>query len=508
MINTILPLLFIFTIPVYVEAEPPDWYLNHRYRDFIPETHIIGAGAAATEEAAADIAFGNIARQIETEVESTTQYYIASFKEDDKEHIEESFASEIKSVANQQLKGAQIVKTALVDNKRYVLAALEKDHFLRELQDELNRMQAQIEKQRQNSDDLLDEGLVFSALETLMEMNDLYVELSTRAALYTAISGKSYFNAETQTANAVVSDIRKIIGRIEIEKTNGDDQLGKSGTLLSKPLAVRVVYDAPGKDEAGVPNIRLNLSDENDRIIERTHTDPNGAAQFWIYAYGTGKEKVYVNLDLKRTPSVFKDDLRDVRTIFRYKVSEVSPLKFRVEIRDGKMNRIEAVENAIIESITDVGHHVSSDAPFLFTGKIEPVRTETVNALQGKQYVAETELNMQMKIVKTGSIVGTMNITAKGMDESEAEAIKKSYRRLEIDSKKMTRLLKEAGDDFHNLNEELSAEALKIAQNYYMQEKYDLALHELAKVTEGENNIEKAKTLVEEIKALLKDNSQ
>jgi len=478
-------------------AGPPEWFISSKYDWVDPSTHIIGVGSGMSYDVASERAGADIAGQIESHIEAQSEVIISSYIEDDREYIRETFRSSTKSFTSMVIKGAQIMEKAQDGDKFYILMAVLKNNFLSELASELDQKQAVIKKIRKDADDLISDGKIFPALEMFMETDELVAGLITRASLYTAIAGKPYINSQALSGPAILSEVRKVLGKIKIEKVSGDKQSGKSGRLLSEPLVVRVYYK---KDDVSMPDVRLKLKDNDGKTTDRQYTGDKGQAGFWAYALGNEKGRMTISIDLRKIPEVFRRDIKEVSTTFKYEISETVPVAFTVKIVDENDRRIDKVERIISQSVIKAGHHISDVAPFWLTGKMEPVEAHKIDGFDGAMYQVKTELELFMKAKATGETVDSITLKADGLDKkSEKTAVKKSHDKLKVKKKDMAKMLANAGDELRKVNEKISADAYNQGKACYDQGKFNEALGYLTKVTMGAK-LNSASKLIQHIK--------
>lgn len=495
-------ILVIFFFAACSTAGPPAWFLKGSHPRYQMEFYFVGAGSGGSFEAAQQQALSEIARQIEVKIESRMENIVSSYAEDDREHISAELKSVSKTFAEASLKGVQVAEKAVENNTYYVLCVVDKDNYLAGLLQELDLQAKTLRKFYENSESLIKDGKVFPAIETLMETTDLATEFYAGAELYTSLSRKPYSTDDIISGPALLLKVRETLGKIRLEKVSGDGQSNKSGNLLAKPLVVKVGCEVNRGEIIPMPGVKLCLKDEENRIIERAHSDEEGVGEFWIYAVGENRVKTRITLDLRHLPIVFKRDLRELSAVFTYTVVSTAPLTFRVRIYDKKgVNRLPTVENTVAKSVEKAGHHVSDDAPFLLSGNVELVESHKVDGVSGPQYLAKTELTLFMQLGASGENVGSMTITSEGLDKnSEKSAVKKSYKRLKVSRREMSKMLASAGDKLQEYNERLSKEAFRRGKTLYEQNRLEEALFQLARVNEGEDYIAESQRLIKEIK--------
>jgi len=494
--------LFLF-LTAASQAGPPDWFVSGRHPGYQTEFYFVGVGSGDSYDAAIEQASAQISRQIEVKVESESVGFIGSYAEDDQELIRSQYESITRSFSEASLKGAEISDKAAVGNVYYVLLTIDKDKYTAGLRAQLDRMRSEIQQQYDDAGSLIDEGNILQAFQTLIDTGDEAAEFHARAVLYTSISGSPYLTEDIISAPTILTSIRKLIDKIKLEHLSGDKQSCQNGRLLSEPLVVKVSLRQHSKS-IPVRNLRMSLKDDDNKVIERQYTDDQGEARFWVYAVGEDKGKVTAGIDLLRIPSVLKRDFRGIQTTFSYDIISVPPMTFSLQVRDEKGNRLDAVENIVAKSIQDAGHHVGDDAPFLLSGTVTIDDAHQIDGLDGPQHLVKTELTLFIMEKQSGEKVGSVTLEGKGMHkESEQKALEKSYKKLMVSGKDLTRALSAAAEKLKPIQERLSKDALARGKTCYEMSKYQEALGDLSRVTTGDEYVTEAEKLIEEIKLKL-----
>ncbi|MDP8239877.1 MAG: LPP20 family lipoprotein [Candidatus Hatepunaea meridiana] len=501
-VSQLIPILFLW-LTGFSQAAPPNWYTSGQHPEYTQDFYIIGISSGESYEEAIEKASAQIARQIEVKIESEINSVISSFTEDDQEHISSEFKSTGKSLTEVSLKGAEVSEKANIGNNYYVLMTIDKDKYSTGLLAELEQTRSEIRNQYDDAEILLKDGKIIQALQTLIETSESATRFQTQAILYTSISGKSYITDDIISGPAIISKVRKLIGKVKLEKVSGNDQSAQNGKLLREPLIVKASH----KQKDGltpIKNIRLYLKDEDNKVIERLHTDEEGIAKFWIYAVGEDMGKVRVGFDLQSIPKLFKRDFKDIQTTFKYNIVAIPPMKFSIDVEDEHGKQLELVEGLIAKSVQDAGHHVSDKAPFLLSGKISVDDVQKVDGLGGSQYLVKTELTLFIQAKNTSEKIGSITLTGKGMDKaSEHKALQKSYKKLKVKKKEFTKTLASAADKLRPIRKKLSKEMLITGKKFYAENFYFLALVQLAQVTDGDAEVAEAEKLIAEIRNII-----
>ncbi len=434
---------------------PPEWFTTGRHPRWVQEFYITGAGSGETFEAAMVKAQAQIARQIEVRIQSEVTSVITSYVEDDREQIGSTFESIGRSVAEASLKGVQVAEKALEGDTYYLFLALDRDKYTEGIRSELGQIRSQIQKQYDDSETLLSGGDVFRALEILMDTEDAAAQFFARAVLSASLTGEAYPTSDVISGPAILSRARTVLSRVSLQRVSGDGQSGKIGVPLPEPFVVMAEYEVSSGKVVPMADVRLSLRDEDNDVLDRQYTCVKGKASFRTCAIGKDKGKATVSLDLAQLPAVLKRDLKRMQVTFKYDVLSVEPMSFSVEVFDGAGGRVGVMERTVIRSVESAGHSVSAEAPLLLTGRLQQLESQQVEGIGGPQYMVRTELTLFVKEKSSGEKVGSIALTATGLDKSsEKAAALKSYKKFTISRNKMSKMLAEAGDKLEQMNDE------------------------------------------------------
>jgi hypothetical protein len=489
------------------KAAPPDWYTSGQHPQYQSEFYFVGVGAGDSYDTAMEQASAQLARQIEVQIEAEAKGVVSSYAEEDREVISSEYEAVTRLVSKASLTGAQVSEKAQAGNTYYVLMTIDKDKYTSGLRAELDQMRVEIQQRYDDANALLNEGKVLQGFQVLIETTDVAAEFHARAALYTSLSGNPYLTGDVISGPALLSKVRKLIGKVKLEKISGDDQAAQRGKMLPEPLVLRAVIKQGG-GETPVKGLRLALKDAENKALEKTFTGEDGVARFWACAFGEDNGKLYVEVDMQNIPNILRRDFRGVQINFGYDIIPIPPMAFTVQIRDETGKRVSLVEDLISQSVQDAGHHVSDDAPFLISGTLLRSDVQKVEGLNGAQFLVDTGLMLFIQEKTSGTKIGSLKVTGKGMDEnSEQAALEKSHMRLKIPKNELIQALSGAADKLKPIQARLSKEALIQGKQLYSAGDYETALTKLAEVTEGEAEAAEAAQLIGEIKLKLLEKS-
>jgi hypothetical protein len=490
------------------QAAPPGWFTSGTHPRYQTEFYFVGVGSGESYDAAIEVASEQIARQIEVTIENEITNVVSSHAVDDKETITSEYKSIGKSYAKASLKGAEVSEKATSGNTYYALVTIDKANYASGLLVELDRMRTELQKQYRDSEEMLDSGKIIPAIKVLVETGDAAAQFETLAILYSSITGAQYNTEVVLTSAAILSEIRKIVSKVQIMNVSGDDQSALNGRLLPRPLVVQAIMKQKG-DAVPLQDMRLCLKDADGNNLEKQNTNDEGYAEFWHYALGEDKGKAIITFDRTTIPLpiMFKHDFNS-QTTFRYNISPTPPMTFSVYVMDAEGAPNKIVEQIVSGSIQKAGHQVSENADFLISGKIIVSDSKEVNGIDGPQHLVTVKLQLSITEKKSGNKIGSIDLTGKGMDKkSEKAAMNKAYEKLNIPKRDFIKALVNAADELKPIREKLSSNALIEGKRLYKLGEYKQALQQLAAVADGEDNIKESNALVKDIKQRIAENT-
>lgn len=433
-----------------VFAQVPEWAKTNQHEKYPSSNFFLGVGIADNKTEAIELARADVAKQIRVKIESELETIESEFHEGDKGYITSEVKSQTKSVVSETIAGIEIVKVKKSKGKYYVLAVLNKLKYLSSLEFEMGEILSETEQLVGSARKLSSEGRIFTAVENYIDAQNGIPEFYTKGALYTALSGKKYPVMEQFTGPGILAEMRDLFSHIELKSVSGDDQKGKSGTVLSMPLKVRVFYESEIGEKIGVDRFPVLAKYDNGELIARKKTDSDGLAEFRVVAVPTddiGKNgAVVVSLNLVKLPDVFKDSISKLEILIHYSV-EIESLDFYIHIVDKSGSRYKNIEGKFASFVSENGYSVSDDAPFVIEGNVAVFNEKEIDSPMGKQFYVESVVNLSLIDRSDGKTIASFKAKGKGLNgRSRQLAVEKSHKNLKISKKKFAAFLQIAAN--------------------------------------------------------------
>lgn len=425
----------------------PQWFTTGKHNRYNTEFYFVGVGSGKTNTEAQDEALANIARQIEVLVESEITTIVQAREVNDRENIESDYRSATRTISNAQLQGVRPVESTVENGIHYVICVLDKEKYAETITQDLERRAEAMRILLSNSRGLIADGKVFEGLEILTSAVEEAAELHAKSILFTSVTGRKYQLNDIIPGASIYSEVRRLLGKIRMEKISGDNQVGTVGLALPEPLMIKVSYLNDDGQIIPMPNVRLIARLDGDPNPLKSQTEGNGIAQFSVFGAGSGVNTITITLDMSRIPRAFVKDLTQHQVNFNYTMSGQSEhsLQVAVEVRDANGNRSADAENIVKKAVQYAGGTINDDAPFVLYGQIGSPDFSKINGLAGEQVIAKVELTILIKDRLNGNSLGQISVIATGMDsKSEMKASEVAINRLMINRSDMAKLLAKA----------------------------------------------------------------
>ena len=483
-------------------AELPKWYISGKTKSVTPNSHIIGLGSGESHATATDKALADMIKHIEVSIKSESSNYLSSYLDKDIESITSQYNSTIKSVTEGGVKGAETVEKSVDGKTHYVMMAITRETYLEQLDTQIKTYRDAIIKIRFDSAELIDQGKIISGLGLKMETIEIISQIASREALYHAIGGSGYPASKLLTGQEVVSETRRLLGNLKLQKLSGDNQTAKRGDPLAEPLVVKSTFLSETGEEIPLSNVKFRLHDEAGKSEDTRICDENGIVSFRISAFGKRHGRASVGVNLLGLHPVFKHDLKNLSVTFDYGVKNTVTLPVSIIVTDEKGTAVDFVKNAVAGVMLEMGHVVLSEAPLMLKGRVRLEDYHEIDGMRGKQFVVSIKLILELKMVAEDKSIGSLQFSSKGVDKSSKQhAIEAAYRKLSIPENKLAELIASNSATLGDFVSEFSAKAFQYGEKMYKAGNYPEAIRSLSKVTTDDKKVRDSKKIIADIKA-------
>ena len=475
----------------------PKWF-GKELPAYPSSNYFIGEGIGADYSEALANAQTEIASQIRIGIESHLTLSVSEVSANDKSELKESFDSEIKTSVNETIQGIIIVKKEKKKQKYYVAATLDKEKYLAGLRVEIDQFWNQINHLIIDARGFENNGKLFSALDNYADAMPYLPTFYVKKSFYDSLSDIPYTIAEFITVDGIISEIRKLINKIDLKIIEGGNQTGRSGSILPKPIVIEAKFSKRDYPISGLP-LKVEYDDGS---TEKMITNESGKAEIWPMAYcgDANKGKVHILLDHYKFPSVYKKYFINVNIQSKYNCTDKVPISFSVYVEDEEKNRLEKVEKKLTKSLEKIGYTVLKDADLRLNGSVAVIEENEIQGKSGPMVQLKAELSLLMVAISTGETVGNFTSNFVGLGENRDQSLEKAYNKMKIKDKELTKALSSSEGILRNILTEKSIQSFEEGQKLYQQTKLDEAISALAQVSYGDEQIKEAKTLIELIK--------
>ena len=475
----------------------PKWF-GEELSAYPTSGYFIGEGVGSDYSEALANAQTEIASQIRVGIESQLTLSISEVSDNDKSELRESFDSEIKTSINETIQGIVIVKKEKKKQQYYVAAALDKEKYLAGLRVEIDQLWNQINGLITDARGFENNGKLFSALDNYSDAMPYISPFYVKKSFYDSLSDIPYTIAEFITVDGIISEIRKLINKIDLKIVEGNNQTGRSGSFLPKPIIIEAKFSKRDYPISSLP-LKIEYDDgSTDKII----TDESGRSAVWAMAFcgDANKGKVQIQLDHYKFPSVYRKYFLNVNTQSKYNCTEKMPVSFSVYVEDEEKNRLEKVEQKLTKSLEKIGYTVFNDAELALNGSVSVIEENEIQGKSGPMVQLKAELSLLMVAKSTNETVGSFTSNFVGLGKNRNKSLEKAYNKMKIKDKDLTKALSSSEEILRNILIKKSIQFLEEGQKLYQQIKLDDAIGILAQVSYGDEQINEAQKLIASIK--------
>ena len=475
----------------------PKWF-GKELPAYPSSNYFIGEGIGADYSEALANAQTEIASQIRIGIESQLTLSISEVSDNDKSELKESFDSEIKTSVNETIQGIIIVKKEKKKQKYYVAATLDKEKYLAGLRVEIDQFWNQINHLIIDARGFENNGKLFSALDNYADAMPYLPPFYVKKSFYDSLSDIPYTIAEFITVDGIISEIRKLINKIDLKIVEGGNQTGRSGSILPKPIVIEAKFSKRDYPISGLP-LKVEYDDGS---TEKMITDESGKAEIWPMAYcgDANKGKVHILLDHYKFPSIYKKYFINVNIQSKYNCTDKVPISFYVYVEDEEKNRLEKVEKKLTKSLEKIGYTVLKDADLRLNGSVAVIEENEIQGKSGPMVQLKAELSLLMVAKSTNETVGSFTSNFVGLGKNKNKSLEKAYNKMKIKDKDLTKALSSSEEILRNILTKKSIQFLEEGQKLYQQTKLDDAIGILVQVSYGNEQINEAQKLIASIK--------
>ncbi|HCK98884.1 MAG TPA: hypothetical protein DHW42_02080 [Candidatus Marinimicrobia bacterium] len=429
-------------------AQVPEWSKTNSHKKYPSSKYLLGIGISDDKTTAVELARADVAKQIQVKIESELEIIEQEISAGDQTSIKSEITSKTKSSISETIEGIEIKEIKAVKGKYYALAVLNKQHFSAGLEQEMDNIISETTKFIDAAREQASIGNIFNALDNYISAQNTIPEFFIKRALYTALSGTGYGNANEYSSAGILAETRALLAGINIKVISGDNQTTRAGTTLKEPLVARVFYVDKNRHEVGVKWYPVIVKYSNGETISKISSATDGTVKTNVVAAPTGattqKGTIVFTLGFSNLPDVFRDDLSKIQTFFSYNIQE-SDLSFSVMVANNTGDELPDLTGLVTTWINANGFKTDPDAPLIINGTVSVSSEKIVDSPAGKQYFVEAEMLLTLTDKNSREQLAAITASGKGLAlGSRDAAFQKALGKMKISKDKFAAFLQAA----------------------------------------------------------------
>ena len=477
----------------------PAWFSKGSIDKYPTVQYFVGVGSGNSPEAAAQNARSEVVSQLRVTIESKTEMISTEVTKNSDISYSSMFENAITTTVNETVSGVQIVERDQAGDEFFAFAALNKSSFLSGLESELKTMEESITKLIDDAKRFSTNGKIVAALDNYGSALQQIPKFYSDKSLFDGVSKLDYPGNPEFSVSNIESELRDLLGAIQIEIISGNRQTAKSGEPLAQPIRFKVLYRYRGQ-EVGLRSVSVKAFYENNNVIDRVITDAAGEAMILAEAVPPkrgDRGEIFLEPILSNLPGEFRKYTQNSRTSARYEISDQLPIILAVDIKDKDGNSLDRVNDKVTRSLERLGHTIMSDAPLVLDGVVEVIEKRKVTGLGSPKTLVRAELSTKLKIASSDEVIGTFSSVEKGLStQGEKAAMVSAYNRMKINRRDFSEFVARSSKKLESVFGDRSKKYLEEGKSLFADEKYQQAIEVLKLVVYGQDYVREARDLM------------
>ncbi len=405
--------------------------------------YITGIGIHEELDAAKQQAKAEVAAQIRSTVQSEITDIEQEISVEGETTSRSDITRKIREITDVTVSGITYPRTDTRNGKYYVLAVLDKQQYLQDIQVKLDDQVKALVELRSSIGEQLDQGGLLTSLENFNTLSDQIEEFVSLRSIYNAVSSTPYASTPEFTLNAIWTELVSLTRTVDISIMGGQNQTARLGESLSQAVTARVTYQRGGFRIPAI-GIPVEFRNSDGSVIARKSTDDNGEASASAEALpGESPHQGRVEAVFGSMPfPVLRQNLRMKSATTEYSISRPA-YTFAVQIVADRESRT-FMEN-LRNGLSDLGYAMQDEAPVILRAELSVSNTREVSGFAGKQYLAEAKATVALVNRESDTILGQTEFSGRGLsNQSSEQAETMAYDRIEVTRNGLTRLIANA----------------------------------------------------------------
>ncbi|HMA61307.1 MAG TPA: LPP20 family lipoprotein [bacterium] len=425
-------IILLTVLSAVVFAKVPDWVTGEHYK-FPSQQYFTGVGIAETRDQAVERARADLIKQIKVTIESELTTEEREEATGKTREVSSSVVSKTKSSVDATVAGIEIGDLEESDNKFYALAVLNKNNYFQSIRSEIDRILEESDNLLTAARKNVKDGQILNAFENFKKASALVEDYAPKNELLVSLTGMNYREEEVISSPQVITEMRNIITKLDLEMLSGNSQTAASGQYLPEDVKIKVVYNGDS-GLVGVNNFPVLARYKNGDPIEEKRTQSDGSVGFRIKAVATGMTGNNGSVEIQLAPDILPAEMRDMLSRSKVEVNykiETPDLKFA--LTNQGQSEYAALTGKIKNIVTSSGFEIDSQAPFLIKIDHEIVNEREISSPFGTQYLVEVDVNFNLLNKKSGDVLSSYSIQGKGLSKkSKSDARNIALQRIRI----------------------------------------------------------------------------
>lgn len=440
--------LFFISINMLSFAQVPKWAMTNSHKKYPSSKYLLGVGISNGKTEAIELARADVAKQIQVKIESELETIEQEISSGDRTKLSSEIISKTKSAVSETIAGIEIKETKFIKGKYYILAILNKQNYLAEIEQKMDNIVAETEKYIQSARKLAGSGNIFNALDSYISAQNTIPEFYVKRGLYIALTGRNYGGTNTVSAADILSEIRSVLSGIDIKIISGNNQSALIGTFLGEPVVAKVFYIDNSGSEIGIKWYPVIIKYANGEILSKLGAGEDGKTGISVLATPTGASSkqgsLIFTLGLSNLPEIFRDDLSKIQMSVVYDIL-TADIAFSVRIASTSGELLQNLAERVSAWINENGFKVNPSSKIVVSGTAATTNEKIINSPAGKQYFVDVELNLILTDTDSEKQLSSVTASGRGLAiGSKESAFEQACNNMNVSKSKFAAFLQAA----------------------------------------------------------------
>ena len=480
----------------------PSWYQTP-LRFYNPEHFWVGLAEGDTNEQALELAHIELTQQISDLVITDTDLSFLSKEAEYQAYFSEILTQNIQTFFEDYFQDVEIMNQEEYLGKFYIMVALNKNRFLRNLENEMDDIKSNIQSNLDRIEQLQIQGQIVFALDTYANILTSLTDLFSLKMVYDSLSPTPFTIQGILSGTELENRIHDLIASVRFEVVSGNQQTARVGTILPEAVVFNASSRRANGERINLSNLPVSIFYGDDKPLDNGFTNIEG--NFRVYVLATPEQpdrgRIVIQINPLGYPDFYFQSMRHLNGVAHFRTTEALPLFINLTVIDETGQTMQNSHRQISRILTNNNIILQEEAPLFINGVVVIGEQRSVEGLGLPRYLADATVNLEFGITSTGAIIGTFQGTGRGLSENnEEDAVERAHNNISINTRELSQLITIAENQLSALIEEESRENLERGRRLHAAGNYNAAAEALLQVNFGENNIEEAMKLLRDMR--------